>query len=85
MRAPSNDNFIASSGTLTKNDDGTWTLTMTNEDVTISFDDVVTGVDELNIDRPADSAWYTITGMRLPVRPTAPGIYINGGKKVIVR
>ena len=33
-----------------------------------------------------DSApWYTINGVQLAEKPTAPGIYIHGGKKVVVK
>ena len=33
-----------------------------------------------------DSApWYTINGVELTEKPTAPGIYIHGGKKVVVK
>ena len=33
-----------------------------------------------------DSApWYTINGVELAEKPTAPGIYIHGGKKVVVK
>ena len=58
---------------------------MPAEEVTISAQEVITAIHDLNVDRPADDAWYTITGLRLPGKPTSPGIYINGGKKVLVR
>ncbi|MBR3389230.1 MAG: hypothetical protein IKG83_01775 [Prevotella sp.] len=32
-----------------------------------------------------DDAWYTLEGIRLDGQPTKPGIYINGGKKKIVK
>lgn len=32
-----------------------------------------------------DDNWYTIQGITLPGRPTAPGIYIHHRKKVIIR
>ena len=28
--------------------------------------------------------WFTIDGRKLSSRPTLPGIYVNGGKKVVV-
>ena len=34
---------------------------------------------------PVDPAWYTIDGRRLPTEPSAPGLYIHNGKKVIKR
>ena len=30
-------------------------------------------------------AWFTIDGRQLSSRPTLPGIYVNGGKKVIIK
>lgn len=30
------------------------------------------------------NAWFTIDGRKLSSRPTLPGIYVNGGKKVVV-
>lgn len=34
--------------------------------------------------RPADDSWYDLQGRRI-TRPTRPGIYINSGRKVIIR
>ena len=28
--------------------------------------------------------WYDLTGRRYNSKPTKPGLYINGGKKVVV-
>ncbi len=57
------------------------------------FDDedpsIVTGIRDLdaevsNVKDSADDHWYTLSGVRI-AQPTAKGIYIHGGKKVIVR
>ena len=32
-----------------------------------------------------DRAWYTLQGVRLNGKPTAPGLYIHGGGKVAVK
>ena len=57
------------------------------------FDDedpsIVTGIRDLNaevsnVKDSADDHWYTLSGVRI-TQPTAKGIYIHGGKKVIVR
>ena len=50
---------------------------------------VVTGIRDLdaevsNVKDSADDHWYTLSGVRI-AQPTAKGIYIHGGKKVIVR
>ncbi|MBR2206868.1 MAG: glycosyl hydrolase 53 family protein [Prevotella sp.] len=29
--------------------------------------------------------WYTLQGLRLPSKPSRPGLYINGGRKVLLR
>ena len=56
------------------------------EFVVMSFDDIPTGIDTPQITvKPSDGAYYTLQGMRVNGRPTRPGIYINNGKKVIVR
>ena len=31
------------------------------------------------------SGWYTLDGRRLQAKPTAPGIYINNGRKVVIK
>lgn len=54
--------------------------------VVMSFDDIPTGIDTPQITvKPSDGAYYTLQGVRVKGRPTRPGIYINNGKKVIVR
>ena len=54
--------------------------------VVMSFDDIPTGIDTPQITvKPSDGAYYTLQGVRVNGRPTRPGIYINNGKKVIVR
>jgi hypothetical protein len=48
--------------------------------------DPSTGVNNVEASDADDSApWYTINGVKLAEKPTAPGIYIHGGKKVIVK
>ena len=33
----------------------------------------------------ADSRWYSVTGVAFAGRPSQPGLYIHGGRKVIIR
>ena len=48
--------------------------------------DPSTGVNNVEVSDADDSAhWYTINGVELTEKPTAPGIYIHGGKKVVVK
>jgi len=42
----------------------------------------------LEIDRQADTqkaAWFTLDGRRISAPPTAKGIYIHQGRKVVVK
>ena len=50
----------------------------------LRFDDA-TGIRSMLNDREEAGAWYTLDGRRLDAQPTAKGLYIVNGKKVIVR
>ena len=59
--------------------------------ITLSFADNITDVKTVSGDKGQwsmfngqCSVWYTINGMRLNGKPSAPGLYINNGKKVII-
>ncbi len=43
------------------------------------------GIDEVDISAEDSKDWWTISGLKLPTKPQQKGIYIHGGKKVIVR
>lgn len=36
-------------------------------------------------DKDADGSWYTIDGRALNAQPTLRGLYINNGRKVMVK
>ncbi|MDE5922769.1 MAG: hypothetical protein K2G79_04675, partial [Muribaculum sp.] len=45
-------------------------------------------IGEIRRDQPEgsyDTAWYTLQGHRLPAEPSAPGLYIHRGRKIIIR
>ena len=49
-------------------------------------DQISTGVNVLTVDKQKTSAvWYDLQGRRYNQRPTLPGVYINGGKKIMIR
>lgn len=49
-------------------------------------DDNITGITDLHQSTRTDSnVWYTLEGQRLQSKPTAKGLYIHNGKKVIVK
>ena len=54
----------------------------------LSFDgEVTTGIIEVsaNYNGVTDDAWYSLDGVRLSGKPTQRGMYINKGKKIIVK
>ena len=61
--------------------------------ISLEFSEEVTGIKEVYVDEgqaarnkvQGDDVWYTINGMRLNGKPTAPGMYINSGKKIIIK
>ena len=46
-----------------------------------------TGIDSLDLtDSTAQTGiWYSLSGLRLNGKPSAPGIYINNGKKIVIK
>ena len=55
-----------------------------NEPIVMVVSKVQTGIDNIAVDSQSNE-WYNLNGQKLNGKPTTPGIYINGGKKVIVR
>ena len=48
------------------------------------FNGTTTAIDNVTVSGMEDGAWYTISGIRVN-RPTAKGVYIHNGRKVIVK
>ena len=44
-----------------------------------------TAIENLNTDSKVDNTYYNLQGVKFNGMPSVPGIYINGGKKVIVK
>lgn len=67
------------------------TLTSNAKRFNLIFEDgQTTGISTVNMSVDDNSAtssdvWYTLQGTRLPAKPTAAGIYINGGRKVVIK
>lgn len=77
--------FKVNKGSIADNHDGTWTITLTDEDIIVSIEhhaSVEIGKDD---NAANDNVWYTISGIRLTEKPTAAGIYIHNGKKMLVK
>ena len=50
-------------------------------------DGVATNIVSPNISKTneVDNSWYTISGTRLSAQPTTQGIYLHGGKKILIK
>lgn len=48
-------------------------------------DGTMTAINSATINAVAAEGWYTIDGMKLNAQPTQKGVYINNGKKVVVK
>jgi hypothetical protein len=44
-----------------------------------------TGINTVKQTVAADAVWYSVAGSRLNTQPTRRGLYIHGGRKVIVK
>lgn len=49
------------------------------------LDDILDGIGNVKADMATDDAWYTLDGMKLDGKPTKPGVYITGGRKVAIK
>ena len=59
-----------------------------SSDLGIEYDDSTLGVEAVSTDVPgtaASGAWYSLTGVRQSAQPTAKGLYIHNGRKVVVK
>ncbi|MBR5029701.1 MAG: hypothetical protein IKX63_01170 [Muribaculaceae bacterium] len=65
--------------------EGTYTFTVDMEAMTLTIVGEITGIEVLNTDVKADNNWYNLQGQKLNGMPSVPGIYINAGKKVIIK
>ena len=55
---------------------------------TLNFGNEETAIKSLSADAKDfsdDGAWYTLDGRRLSGKPTKSGIYVNGGRKVVIK
>ena len=51
----------------------------------IIIDDISSGIIPLAYLFDDNDAWYTIQGVKLDVKPTKPGIYVHGGRKIVIK
>ena len=48
-------------------------------------DDIATGINPNSAEEEVDGTWFTLEGRRMIGRPTRQGLYINQGKKILVK
>ena len=51
----------------------------------IVFDNETTGINSVSSDSNVQNDWFSLDGTRLSGKPTQPGIYINGKKKIAIK
>ena len=50
-----------------------------------NFDDGSTGIRQITTENKLNSSWYSLDGRQLPDKPSAKGIYIKDGQKMIIK
>ena len=55
------------------------------QSLTIVFANETTGINSVSSDSIVQNDWFTLDGTRLSGKPTQPGIYINGKKKIAIK
>lgn len=53
--------------------------------VSVYYGYVPNGIEGVSAIDTTDGAWFTITGVQLEGEPTAPGVYVKDGRKVMVK
>lgn len=57
-------------------------------DIPFAFDDETTGIESMMMHREkvgGNNSWYTLDGRKMQGKPTTKGIYIYGGRKIVIR
>lgn len=61
-------------------------LQLVNAIISQNFRDKQTGISDIRRnEKNSTDTWYTFSGIRLNAKPTAKGLYIHNGKKVMIR
>ena len=77
---PSQNRTMGSCFVLNFGSDDTTGIVEVNADA-----DLKSASHESGISNPLQRAWYDLQGRRLTGKPTAKGLYINNGKKVVIK
>ena len=55
------------------------------EPLTLIIEAPNTAITDITADKSGNEIWYNLVGMKLIGKPSVPGIYINNGKKVVIK
>ena len=58
---------------------------MVDRNVKIITEEESTGIDAISYSPSSTGVWYTLNGVRIVGEPTQPGVYIQDGKKVVLK
>ena len=63
------------------------TASARTESLAISFDDEASGITTTNLSNNTNAVgeWYDLSGRQLSGKPSAKGMYINNGKKYLIK
>ena len=53
--------------------------------IVMNVSKVATAISTIATDSKVDNNWYNIQGQKLNGKPSVPGIYINDGRKVVIK
>jgi surface protein len=75
---------------LTQDGDASYHFTMPDKDVNIMVEEVGSGVyliesGQFTIHNEAGTGWYDLQGRRLSSKPSCAGVYMNNGRKVVIK
>lgn len=75
---------LQSTGTIAANEAYLSLPTSGTDKINVTLGGVSTGIKGIAADNEDHGAWYTLDGVKVNEKPTAKGLYIHNGKKVIV-
>lgn len=77
------DSVLSVTGIVTKNWEGTIVIAPYGENAIVAYEATPTGISDVSSVKPASDAIYTLSGVK--VGKATKGLYIIGGKKVVVK
>ena len=80
---PNTENWESMQGA----DDLTVQMTVSGNKCSFKYNGGSTAIHKVTAETPAnmDNAWYSLSGVRFDIKPTAKGVYIHQGRKVVVK